>query len=217
LPRLASRQTTRSVRYARNPLRVKYVLKIFLVAAFRVTWFDCHGRDLPCECEMSCGLVQEPMGHIERGILEKNRRAGLLAVLDFSLPQLGFTGWQGTGSRRRPGRRSSSGSRDGRCVCCQRILMLISNQQEFPPFPPAEGAIVSEIQVPDRMDVEGLRMRLRKMADGELLRFGRAAKYMCSRYANLAKPPLEPFVIQLREARAEWRRRYPKLPSSGSA
>jgi hypothetical protein len=67
-----------------------------------------------------------------------------------------------------------------------------------------------EIQVPDRIDVE--QLRLRKMTDQELLRFGQAARYMCSPYANMRKPPLEPSVIQLREARAEWRRRYPKLP-----
>ena len=44
----------------------------------------------------------------------------------------------------------------------------------------------------------------------ELLRFGKDNRYMCSPYANMCKPPLEAFVIQLREARAEWRRRYPK-------
>ena len=67
-----------------------------------------------------------------------------------------------------------------------------------------------EIRVPDQLDAEQLRMRLRRMTDPELLRFGQAARYMCSPYANMRKPPLEPFVIQLREARAEWRRRYPK-------
>ena len=44
----------------------------------------------------------------------------------------------------------------------------------------------------------------------KLLRFGRGNRYMCSPYANLGKPPLEAFIIQLREARAEWRRRHPK-------
>jgi len=53
-------------------------------------------------------------------------------------------------------------------------------------------------------------MRLRKMTDAELLRFGKDNRYMCSPYANLGKPPLEAFVIQQREARAEWRRRHPK-------
>jgi hypothetical protein len=45
------------------------------------------------------------------------------------------------------------------------------------------------------------------MTDAELLRFGKDNRYMCSPYANLGKPPLEAFMIQLREARAEWRRR----------
>jgi len=48
------------------------------------------------------------------------------------------------------------------------------------------------------------------MTEAELLRFGKDNRYMCSPYANLNKPPLKAFVIQLREARAEWRRRYPK-------
>jgi len=69
---------------------------------------------------------------------------------------------------------------------------------------------VSEIQVSDYVDVEDLRERLPKMTDAELLRFGKDNRYMCSPYANLGKPPLDAFVIQLREARAEWRRRHPK-------
>jgi hypothetical protein len=48
------------------------------------------------------------------------------------------------------------------------------------------------------------------MTDAQLLCFGKDNRYMCSPYANLGKPPLEAFVIQLREARAEWRRRHPK-------
>jgi hypothetical protein len=40
-----------------------------------------------------------------------------------------------------------------------------------------------------------------------LKRFGRSAVYMCSPKANTGKPPRDAFVIQLREARAEWRRR----------
>lgn len=65
-------------------------------------------------------------------------------------------------------------------------------------------------------EVENVRSRLRKMLDAELLRFGQAAKYMCSPRANMGKPPREEFVIQLREARAEWQRRFPKLPMSES-
>jgi hypothetical protein len=75
---------------------------------------------------------------------------------------------------------------------------------------PKGSSLVPEIQVSDHVDVEALRERLRKMTDAELLRFGKDNRYMCSPYANLGKPPLEAFVIQLREARAEWRRRRPK-------
>jgi hypothetical protein len=59
-------------------------------------------------------------------------------------------------------------------------------------------------------DLEQLRARLRKMTDSELRHFGRAARFMCSPSANLGKPPREAFVVQLREAREEYRRRHPK-------
>jgi hypothetical protein len=59
----------------------------------------------------------------------------------------------------------------------------------------------------DDVDLDELRARLRKMSDGDLTAFGKAARYMCSSAANLGQPPREPFVIQLREARGEWRRR----------
>jgi hypothetical protein len=56
-------------------------------------------------------------------------------------------------------------------------------------------------------DLEALRIRLRKMNDQELRRFGLAARFMCSPGANLGKPPRQVFVIQLEEARAEQERR----------
>jgi hypothetical protein len=59
----------------------------------------------------------------------------------------------------------------------------------------------------EAVDMDELRARLRKMTDADLIAFGKAARYMCSPAANLRQPPREPFVIQLREARAEWRRR----------
>jgi hypothetical protein len=59
----------------------------------------------------------------------------------------------------------------------------------------------------DEIDLDDLRARLRRMSDEELLAFGKSARYMCTRGANLGKPPREPFVIQLRETRDEWRRR----------
>jgi hypothetical protein len=66
-------------------------------------------------------------------------------------------------------------------------------------------------------DLEQLRTRLRKMNDDQLLRFGRDARYMCSPKANMGKPPLQPFLIQLQEARAEWRRRHPVEAASNVA
>ena len=58
------------------------------------------------------------------------------------------------------------------------------------------------------LDVDALRTRLRKMSDEELREFGKAARYMVSPTANMGKPPLPAFVLQLEEARAEWRRRH---------
>jgi hypothetical protein len=66
-------------------------------------------------------------------------------------------------------------------------------------------------------DVEQIRARLRKMTDDQLVRFGRDARYMCSPKANMGKPPLQPFLIQLQEARAEWRRRHPVETASNVA
>ena len=57
------------------------------------------------------------------------------------------------------------------------------------------------------IDLEEFRARLRKMSDKQLLEEGKAARYMCSKIANFGKPPREVFVVQLRECRAEWKRR----------
>lgn len=56
------------------------------------------------------------------------------------------------------------------------------------------------------LDIEEFRARLRKMTDAQLLRYGKAARYMCSPDAYFGKGPHETFVIQLRECRAEWKR-----------
>jgi hypothetical protein len=61
----------------------------------------------------------------------------------------------------------------------------------------------------NELNLEALRARLRRMSDRELLRFGKSARYMCSPEANLGKAPRRVFVIQLREAMEEWRRRQP--------
>jgi hypothetical protein len=59
-------------------------------------------------------------------------------------------------------------------------------------------------------NLDALRTRLRDMSEDELLQFGKAARVMCSREANRHEAPREVFVIQLQEARAEFRRRHPK-------
>jgi hypothetical protein len=64
------------------------------------------------------------------------------------------------------------------------------------------------------VDVEELRWRLRQMSDEKLRKFGKAARYMVSPTANMGKPPLPDFVLQLEEARAEWRRRHGGLDES---
>jgi hypothetical protein len=46
----------------------------------------------------------------------------------------------------------------------------------------------------NELDLEGLRARLRRMSDRELLRFGKSARYMCSSEANLGKAPCRVFV-----------------------
>jgi hypothetical protein len=66
---------------------------------------------------------------------------------------------------------------------------------------------LSGIAIQTDIDLDELHARLRKMTDAELRNFGKAAKFMCSPGANLGEPPRECFVIQLKEARAEWRRR----------
>jgi hypothetical protein len=69
----------------------------------------------------------------------------------------------------------------------------------------------------DEIDLEAFRALLRKMTDEELIREGKAGRYMCSPMANFGKPPRKVFVIQLEEVKAEWRRRHPKTDNDGSA
>ena len=62
------------------------------------------------------------------------------------------------------------------------------------------------------LDLDALRAHLRVMSDQMLLRWGEATARLCRPEANLGVPPREVFVVQLRKARAEWRRRHPKVP-----
>ena len=59
----------------------------------------------------------------------------------------------------------------------------------------------------DEFDEEKERERLRKMSDEELIREGRAARYMCSPATNFGQPPRDVYVIALRLCKEEYRRR----------
>jgi hypothetical protein len=55
---------------------------------------------------------------------------------------------------------------------------------------------------------EELRKRLRDMSNLELRRFGERARKLSDPKMNFGAT--EPHVVELEEARAEWRRRHPK-------
>ena len=57
--------------------------------------------------------------------------------------------------------------------------------------------------------LEELRARLQKMTVKQLREFGLAAAYM-SEKDNLGKPPRDAYVLQLEEARKEWKLRRDK-------
>jgi hypothetical protein len=62
-------------------------------------------------------------------------------------------------------------------------------------------------------EIERFRQRLRKMSNPELLFFGVTTKCQCSSETG---PPQEAILVQLNEARKEWKRRNPSLPLSES-
>jgi hypothetical protein len=60
----------------------------------------------------------------------------------------------------------------------------------------------------DTFSVEEIREYIRKLSDEDLLRYGRAARYMTTPEATRGKPPRQVFLVQLEECRAEWKRRF---------
>ena len=58
-------------------------------------------------------------------------------------------------------------------------------------------------------NIDQIRDRIRKMSDAELRKYGRAARDLSDPRKN--RNPNPSFQIQLDEARAEWRRRHPKM------
>jgi hypothetical protein len=63
-----------------------------------------------------------------------------------------------------------------------------------------------EIAIQSNDALEQLRARLRKMTDAQLVSFDKAARSLC-RHRDCP----ETFKRQLKEARAEWRGRHPKV------
>jgi hypothetical protein len=62
-------------------------------------------------------------------------------------------------------------------------------------------------------ELMALRTRLSRMSDAELKDFGRAMEFLASRRMATTKSPSNIYVIQLREARAEWSRRSAQKPA----
>jgi hypothetical protein len=67
----------------------------------------------------------------------------------------------------------------------------------------------------DSESIEQVRERLRKMSDLELRQNGRSARAMSDPTKHFSQPN-PAFAIQLREARAEWRRRHPVDPNKAA-
>jgi hypothetical protein len=80
--------------------------------------------------------------------------------------------------------------------------------------PLAATTDLSHLSTEQSIDIAALRQRLAKMTDAELQKFGEASKFMCSPGANLGKPPREVFLVQVKEAREQWRRRHPATPGT---
>ena len=59
----------------------------------------------------------------------------------------------------------------------------------------------------DETELAKLRERLRKMSDEELIKFGKTVRGLSVPRVGVTP---DPWQVQLRMARAEWRRRHPK-------
>lgn len=88
--------------------------------------------------------------------------------------------------------------------------IVLPGQFCLAPLPLADKIPEMHCAVQTVFNVDELRAQLRKMDDVRLCEFGEAARHKSSRRTGLGKPPLQAYVLQLREATAEWRRRHPK-------
>jgi hypothetical protein len=74
----------------------------------------------------------------------------------------------------------------------------------FVVLPLQKGTTVQSVG-PSEFNLENLRKHLQRMPDEELIRFGKACREILTLQANLGRPRREVFVVQLQEARKEWR------------
>jgi hypothetical protein len=62
-----------------------------------------------------------------------------------------------------------------------------------------------------KFTVEEFRRRIQAISDEQLIRFGKAARYMADPRNSAERRSVESvFVVRLRKCREEWRRRHPK-------
>jgi hypothetical protein len=80
----------------------------------------------------------------------------------------------------------------------------------------AIGRILRKRVAIDESDIEGLRQRLRRMSNPELLLFGVTTKCLCSLETSPDQSPPGGVLVQFMEAREEWKSRNPSLPLSES-
>ena len=76
------------------------------------------------------------------------------------------------------------------------------------------NGIASQIPSPDgkKAETDTIRERMSKMSDGELLRCGMRAKLGQEQGLMQGEVSAEQRATELSEARAEWNRRYGKMP-----
>jgi uncharacterized protein YjiS (DUF1127 family) len=70
--------------------------------------------------------------------------------------------------------------------------------------------MLNELWDSDATRLKKFRDKLQAMTDEQLVDFGRDCGDMCAaKYMRVSYEP-DPWLLKLREARAEWRRRHPK-------
>jgi hypothetical protein len=96
------------------------------------------------------------------------------------------------------------------------LIFTITSQSTFRAEAGIERATIPFVADPwedgdQHIDVEEIRAHIRRLSDPDLLRYGRAARYMTSPYATWGKESRLVFRVQLDESRAEWRRRFGEI------